>query len=127
LLTFLGVDPSYAPSSFAARNPRHEQRRTVRAVADSRLGRLLSVRLATAVLGDDRRARLAGRLRRSRLARRAVPAQPIAAHVRDALQAELAPDVRHLGELIGRELNGLWYGAPVRAGSVHDPSRGAGG
>ncbi len=114
LLSFLGVDASYEPPTFAVRNPRHRQRRAVRAVADSRLGRLVSVRLATAVLGEDRRARLAGRLRRSRVARRTVAPEPIAAHIRDALQAELAPDVAGLSELIGRDLGQLWFGQPER-------------
>ncbi|MEO8625767.1 MAG: sulfotransferase, partial [Candidatus Limnocylindrales bacterium] len=102
LLSFLGVDPSYEPRTFDVRNPRHRQRRTVRAVADSRLGRLVSVRIATAVLGEDRRARLAGTLRRSRVGRRTVPPEPIATHVRNALQRELASDVARLSELIGR-------------------------
>ncbi len=110
LLRFLEVDPDYRPSSFAVRNRRHRPRRAVRAFTDSRLGRLFSEQVLTTVVGADRRARLAQRFRRSQVARRSITAEPIAPEVRRALEAEFAPDIAHLSELLGRDLTSLWWG-----------------
>jgi hypothetical protein len=111
LLEFLEVDSSYRPHSFTVHNPRHRERRLVRALTDSRPGQFASRRLLPALIGDSRRARLAQRFRQGRLARRQVSVEPIDPRLRLALQAELGPDVARLSALLGRDMAALWFGA----------------
>lgn len=114
LLTFLDVDPGYRPQDFAVHNPRHRQRRRVRAVADSRLGRLLTTGLMPAVLGEDRRARIARRFRRSRVARANVSHDVVRPEVRHSFELELEPQVARLSEILERDLVELWFGRASR-------------
>ncbi|MEP7378864.1 MAG: sulfotransferase [Chloroflexota bacterium] len=114
LLTFLEVDANYQPPSFAVHNPRHRPRRLVRAIVESSPGRLLTKRLATAVIGEDRRARLAQRFRQGRFSRQVVAVQPVSASLRRMLEADLAPDVARLSNLLGRDLSHLWHGRPAQ-------------
>jgi len=111
-LEFLGVDRDYQPATFAARNTSHRQRRTVRRVLDSRVGTFLSDDVARAVLGANTRARLAYRFRKSRLNRRSVTRQPMPIALRHQLEEEFRPDVAAVGEMLGRDLEGLWLTKP---------------
>jgi hypothetical protein len=116
VLEFLGADTDYQPASFAARNSSHRQRRWVRRVLDSRLGRLVSDDLARALLGANARARLAYRFRKSRLNRRNVDRQPMPARLRTQLEAEFRPDVEATGRMLGRDLASLWFRPEEPAG-----------
>jgi hypothetical protein len=109
LLEFLEVDSSYRPAAFTVHNPRHRERRLLRALVDSPPGRFASRRVLPALVGNARRERLAQRFRQSRLARRQVRVEPIDPDLRAALQAELRPDVERLSELLGRDMAALWF------------------
>jgi hypothetical protein len=113
LLSFLDVDPDYQPPSFAVHNPSHRQRRLVRRLGDSRLGRLLTTRLLVAAVGEDRRARIANRFRRSTLSRAKIERAPLSAELRRSLEDEFAPDVARLSRLLERDLGALWFGRPA--------------
>jgi hypothetical protein len=121
LLTFLDISADHMPASFAVHNPSHRQRRSVRALADSRLGRLLTTRLLPVLIGERRRAGLAKRFRRSSVSRRDVTREPVPPHVRSALESELAPDVARLSNLLGRDLGQLWFGRPSFGALTREP------
>ena len=111
LLEFLEVDSTYRPPAFVVHNPRHRERRLLRAIVDSRPGRFASQRVLSALVGDRRRARLAQRFRQSKLARRQVSVEPIDPELRAALEAELTPDIDRLSALLGRDMAALWFRA----------------
>jgi len=101
VLEFLGVDPSFVPN-MAVVNPSKQPRSRL-------LTRLISSppgwvrRIAAAVLPPRQRKRL---FRRAlALNSRTAPRQPLDPQLRARLRAEFAPEVRRLGELIGRDLS----------------------
>jgi hypothetical protein len=108
-LAFLGAGTDYQPSSLAARNASHRQRRNVRRVLDSRVGRFVSDDVARALLGSNARARLAYSFRKSRLNRRTVKRDPLRSELRRALEAEFLPDVQAVSQMLDRDLAGLWF------------------
>ncbi|MEA2678109.1 MAG: hypothetical protein QOJ81_2250 [Chloroflexota bacterium] len=112
LLEFLDVDSSYRPPTFAMHNSRYRPRRSIRALTDSRVGRL-GQRALRELIGEPRRAHLAHRFRQSRLARLPIDPKPIAPDVRAALQRDLEPQVTRLNALLGRDLGALWFGVPA--------------
>ena len=109
-LDFLGVDADYQPASLAARNTSHRQRRAVRRMLDSRVGKFVSDDVARLLLGSNARARLAYRFRKSRLNRRQVTREPMPAALRRQLEQQFRPDVVALSELLDRDLVSLWFG-----------------
>ena len=108
-LEFLGVDPGYQPRSFAARNTSHRQREAVRRVLDSRVGTFLSDDLAGALLGANTRSRLVHRFRHSKLNRRTIKRAPMPVALRRQLEDGFRVDVEAVGEMLGRDLAGLWF------------------
>jgi hypothetical protein len=114
VLTFLELDADYQPASFASRNASHRQRGWVRTIVDSRAGNWLTHDALAAVIGPNRRARLALRFRHSRVNRRVVQRQPMDPALRAKLADEFRPDVARLSEMLGRDLVSLWL--PERQG-----------
>lgn len=108
-LEFLGVDPDRQVETAAAHNTSHRQRQVVRRLLDSRLGTFVSEDIARALLGANARARLAHRFRQSKLNRRSVKREPMPAGLRRQLEDEFRPDVEATGEMLGRDLAGLWF------------------
>lgn len=112
-LAFLGLDTAYQPPSFAVFNKSHRQRRLLRRVADTRVGRIMTMRLLKAAVGEERRARLAKRFRRSSLSRERVARAPLTVELRRSLEDEFASDVGRLSALLDRDLSLLWFGRPA--------------
>ena len=110
LLEFLGVDLDYAPQSFEIHNPSHRVRRGIaRSAMSSRPGRFVAQRLMPGLIGFERAARLAKRLRGSELTRVRADRQPISAALRRQLEAELRPDVARLSEMLSRDMESFWF------------------
>lgn len=111
LLEFLGVDPTYQPTSFAAHNPAHGARgNLLRRVARTRPVQFATWRLLPALIGDGRTRGLARRLGHSTLRRRPVERPELPAELRQRLELEFAPDVAQLSALLGRDVASVWFG-----------------
>ena len=111
LLEFLGIDPTYRPASFAAHNPAHGSRGgAIGRLARSRLAQLVAWRLVPRVLGEARTLELVRRVVQSPILRRDSSKTEVPAELRRQLEAELAPDVRLLSDLVGQDLAALWFG-----------------
>jgi len=108
VLDFLNVAPDYQPTSFASRNASHRQRRWVRRIVDSRAGNWVTHDAMSAVVGSNRRSRLALRFRHSRINRRIVRRELLDPALRQRLADEFRPDVARLSEMLGRDLVSLW-------------------
>jgi hypothetical protein len=108
VLAFLDVGTDYQPESFKNRNASHRQRRWVRRIVDSRAGNWVTHDAISAVVGPNRRARLALRFRHSRINRRTVPRQRLDPGLRKRLADEFRPDVARLSEMLDRDLVSLW-------------------
>ena len=112
VLTFLDVDPDYQPTSFASRNASHRQRTWVRRIIDSPAGNWVTHDAMSAVLGPNRRSRMALRFRHSRVNRQIVRREPLDPALRQQLAGEFRPDVTRLSEMLGRDLVSLWLAEP---------------
>jgi hypothetical protein len=119
LLEFLGVDPTYRPSTFASYNPAHgSQTKLFGAIARSRPVQFAVWRLLPTVVGEERTLELTRRLVQSRLFRRPSPGKTgVPVELRRQLEAELAPDVVRLSKLLGQDLLSRWFGKPPGADS----------
>jgi hypothetical protein len=118
VLRFLEIDTTYRPSSFGIHNPSHQMRGGLAGgMRKSRVGRGLR-RLGTLLMGEGRATRLAREVRHSRLTRSRSGREPLSPALRRRLEKEFALDVELLGEAIGRDLTGLWFGGP----SAHNRS-----
>ena len=116
LLEFLGLDPAYRPASFAAHNIAHGTRSLrLRAVLHSRPAQWLAWRALPRLIGEARTHRLVRAVAQSPLRRRRSRRVALSVELRQRLEAELAPDVERLGELLGRDLRELWFGRPAVA------------
>lgn len=110
VLEFLAIDPTYRPAAFAIVNPSHRSRGGLaRRLMSSRLAHWTRHRLLPAVVGEDRAARLARRVRHSRLNRRPNPRPPIRDELRAGLEREFETEVANLGRLLGRDLRAEWF------------------
>lgn len=112
VLDFLEVATDYQPTSYATRNASHRQRRWVRRLVDSRAGNWLTHDAISAVVGSNRRSRMALRFRHSRLNRRTVRRQTLDPELRARLATEFRPDIERLSALLGRDLVSLWTERP---------------
>jgi hypothetical protein len=110
VLEFLGVDPSYQPPDFAVHNPSHRPRSSLlRSVTKARLPQWIAWQLMPRLLGDRAARALIRRLLHSRLIRKRYERPPLDPELRRQLEAEFAPDVTALDELLGRDLHELWF------------------
>lgn len=111
LLEFLDIRADYQPATFAAHNPAHKARGgVVRVLAKSAPVQSFVWRLMPAVLGDSRTREMARRVGRSRLRRRIVKRPDVPDSLRRRLEAEFAPDVDRLSELLGHDVASVWFG-----------------
>lgn len=118
LLEFLGVDRSYRPPTFAAYNQAHSGRGSlVRRIALTRPAQLLAWRVLPALIGDGRTRALSRRLGHSLLRRRPVTPAEVPAELRARLEAEFAPDVARLSEVLGRDVAAVWFDAHEAKGT----------
>ncbi|NJD30018.1 MAG: sulfotransferase domain-containing protein [Chloroflexi bacterium] len=118
LLEFLEVDSTYQPESFDAHNPAHGGRSgLLGAVARSRAVQFAVWRLLPLALGQVRTLTLTRRLVQSPLLRKRGDKPVVSPELRRRLEAELAPDVARLSDLLGQDLARIWFGRPdpVRA------------
>ena len=113
VLEFLEVDPDYQPAAFAVSNASHKSRGgIVRTLFESRLARWGRRKALPTVMGENNAARLARRVRHSRLNRRPNPRPPMRPELVRELQDEFMDDVAHLGRLVDRDLTQEWFGVP---------------
>jgi hypothetical protein len=111
LLEFLEVDPEYQPEAFSAHNPAHGARGgLVRAIGRSRPVQFLAWRALPRLIGDSRTRELSRRIGHSKLQRRPAERAAVSRELRERLEAELAPDVARLSELLGRDMASVWFG-----------------
>ncbi len=123
LLQFLEVDPDYRPESLAARNKSHRMRGGVIGGAmRSSPARWLRHSLLPAVIGRDRAARLGRRFKQSRVVRSESDRPELTPGLRARLEDELAPDVRRLSEMLGRDLLSEWFGDRATRQQAGDPA-----
>jgi hypothetical protein len=122
LLEFLGVDPDYAPDTFAAHNVAHGARGGVlRRVARTRPVQFLAWRVLPAAIGDARTRALSRKVGHSKLRRKAVARAELPAELRRRLEAELRPDVDRLSGLLQRDLGALWFDRAAAGGPASEP------
>lgn len=120
LLEFLEVDSEYRPSSFDAHNQANVPRsKALRSLLNDRVVRR-TVRVLPASLRQHTTRRV-GRLLR-KLNRKPTRRDRLDPALVARLKEELASDVAVLGQLLGRDMNELWFG---RKGSVSGGSDGA--
>ena len=116
LLEFLEVGPEYRPEAFTAHNPAHGARGgLIRAIGRSRPVQFVAWRLLPALIGDARTRALSRRIGHSKLQRRAAERAQVSPELRERLEAELAPDVARLSELLGRDMAATWFGHAEQA------------
>jgi hypothetical protein len=114
LLEFLGIDPDFQPSSFAAHNVAHDSRSpTLRRVLNSRVPQWVAWRLMPRVIGDLPTRTLVRRFSQGTLQRRQIERAALSPELRRRLEAELAPDVKRLSQLLGRDMSLFWFGRPA--------------
>jgi hypothetical protein len=112
LLTFLGVDPTYRPDTFATHNPAHGSRGgPLGSFARSRVVQFAAWRVLPRLLGEVRALELARRVVQSPLLRRKASRPGVPEGLRRRLEAEFAPDVRRLSEMLDQDLEALWFGS----------------
>jgi len=118
LLEFLGIDPTYRPASFAVHNPAHGSRGgPLGSIARSRLAQFAAWRVLPRAIGEARTLELARRIVQSPLLRRTSSRPGVSAELRQRLEAEFAPDVQLLSQLLDRDLATLWFGRSTRDAS----------
>jgi hypothetical protein len=114
LLEFLEVDRTFRPESFATYNASHRPRRIAKLVKPllrNRFSRWISKRVLPALFGEEGTVRIIRRLRPRRLTKVSHRPDPIAPALRLEIEREFTPDVRLLGELVGRDLVAEWFGS----------------
>jgi len=117
LLEFLGINPGYAPESFAAHNAAHGTRSgLVRRALRGRVAQWLAWTILPRIIGPTRARGLAQRFGHSRFQRKAISKGKLAPDVRRRLEEDFAPDVARLSSLLGRDMSQLWFGRPVATG-----------
>jgi hypothetical protein len=117
VLEFLGVDPSWAPASFGARNASWKRRSgLVPRLIRTRPARWLRHSVVPRVIGENRAMRYSSRLRHSRLHRERRERPAIPDSYRQELEGFFARDVAKLGSLIGRDLQAEWFKRTASAG-----------
>lgn len=120
LLEFLGIDPDYRPASFAAHNVAHGARSPLlRRVLNARGPQWVAWRLMPRLIGDLHTRTLVRRFSQGPLQRRRIERAPLAPELRRRLQAELAPDVQRLSQLLGRDMTAYWFDG--QAASAYQP------
>ena len=107
-LEFLGVDAEFQPQSFAIHNARSDKSRLVQ-VLHSSPGRM-SGSLVRRVAGEDRARAFSRQLRELRLFRLGIDRPPLPEETRARLDSAYRAETAMAGELIGRDLVGLWLG-----------------
>ena len=111
LLEFLAIDPTYQPPTFAAHNQAHGSRGgLLRSLARTPPVQFVTWRVLPALLGDARTRELSRRVGHSKLRRRTAQRAEVPAELRRRLEAEFAPDVARLSELLGRDVAAIWFG-----------------
>lgn len=124
LLDFLGIDPTYRPSTFAVHNPAHGSRGgPIGRLARSRAVQLVAWRLVPRLLGEARTLELVRRVVQSPLLRGRSSKSSVPADLRSRLEAELAPDVELLSTLLGQDLKSLWFGTGAAGTRTAEPAR----
>jgi Sulfotransferase family len=119
LLEFLDVDPAYQPPEFGVHNPSHAARsRTLRTLTKTRPAQWIVWQVMPRVIGDRATRALVRRFRHSRINRMPLRREPLDAGLRAQLEAEYAPDVAALSELLGRDMSALWFSGPTRKASA---------
>ena len=122
LLEFLGVDPTFQPASFAAHNQAHGSRGgLLRSLARTRPVQFATWRVLPALIGDARTRELSRRIGHSKLRRRTAQRAEVPAELRRRLEAEFAPDVARLSELLGRDVAAVWFGAQPETSKQPQP------
>jgi hypothetical protein len=110
VLGFLEVDPDYQPESFVVHNPRHQPRNmALRSLLNSRVPQWFAWSVMPRLLGDRATRGLVRRFRHSRLNRKPAARTVMRPELRRQLEAEFAPDVAVLSELLDRDLAALWW------------------
>jgi hypothetical protein len=110
LLEFLEVDPTYQPPAFSVHNPSHTARsRFLRALTRTRAAQWIVWQLMPRVLGDRATRALVRRFRHSRINRMPSKRERLDPDLRRQLEAEYAPDVAALSELLGRDMSAVWF------------------
>jgi hypothetical protein len=113
------VDPQYQPDAFVAHNPAHGARGgLIRTVGRSRPVQFVAWRVLPALIGDARTRSLSRRIGHSKLQRRAAQRAQVSVALRKQLEAELAPDVSRLSELLGRDMAATWFGESAQAATA---------
>ena len=116
LLQFLEVDPEYRPEAFTAYNPAHGARGgLIRTIGRSKPVQFVAWRVLPALIGDARTRALSRRIGHSKIQRRAAERAQVSDALRKQLEAELAPDVARLSELLGRDMAATWFGQAEQA------------
>jgi hypothetical protein len=116
ILEFLDIDPMYRPASFAVHNPAHGSRGgPLGTLARSRLVQFAAWRVVPRLIGEARALELVRRAVQSPILRRKASRAAVPPELRQRLEAEFAPDVQLLSELLGQDLATLWFSAPEMA------------
>ena len=115
LLEFLGVDPTFRPSTFAGHNPAHgAQTKLLGTIARSRPVQFAVWRVLPRALGEERTLELTRRLVQSRVFRRRASVKSgVPIELRRQLEAELAHDVERLSKLLDQDLTTTWFGVSL--------------
>ncbi len=116
LLEFLGVDPSYRPEDFTARNTRHRIKKgPVTRIVRSVPAQWVRHRGLPAIIGDQRAARLGRRIGEGGLVREEAPKRTLDPDLRERLEALLSDDLDRLSDLLGRDMKQTWARRKVDA------------
>lgn len=119
LLEFLGVEPSYRPSDFGARNARHRINKGALSKAlRSRPAAWARYRALPSLVGARRAARIGRTIGSSSLIREESASQPIDPQLRARLWEQLVGDVDRLSVLLGRDMTAIWSGASTSERAV---------
>jgi hypothetical protein len=110
LLEFLQVDPSYRPPAFEAFNASHQPRsQMLRRLTDTRPAQFLAWKVLPRLIGDGGAHKLARAVTRAN--RRPSPRPSMSVQLRDRLRTEFTGDTAELSQIVGRDLEALWWGA----------------
>ena len=122
LLSFIGVEPTQLPTSFAIHNPSHRRRQgPVGAIIRSPLVRWLSRRAAPSLIGERRASELGRRTGLRQTARYEKVRKPLDESIRAQMAEEFLPEVERLGQLLGRRLDDLWFKPESATETTADP------
>ena len=123
LLQWLGIDAEYRPAEFTVSNASHRSRGgVIRALFGSSAARWTRRSLLPRVAGENNAARMARRVRHSKLNRRPNPRPPLPPALRRQLEDEFESDVALLSRLLGRDLGEQWFDKPLLASAKRNES-----